>query len=132
MLTTATDTRLAPRAAVHQLDPHNLAIQWMFRHGNGMSRAGAIEALTRYLMNALEISQRSAEVQAIQAYAETSSVSQLAHIDADATTAHVVVLRTLNGRAVAFTTDDLLDLLEQARGQGRTRVVNAEPAALSQ
>lgn len=122
----------AARAAVHQLDPHNLAIQWMFRHGHTLDRVAAIESLTRYLMNALEISQRTAEVQAIQAYAETSSVSQLAHIDADATTAHVVVIRTLGGRAVALTTDDLLHLLEQARDQGRTRVVNPEPAALTQ
>lgn len=131
MMTTAT-TQLAPRAAVRQLDPHNLAIQWMFRRGHALDRVAAIEGLTAYLMEATGASQRTAEVQAIQAYAETSSVSQLAHIDADATTSHVVVLRTLSGRAMAFTTDDLLHLLEQARGQGRARVVNAEPAALSQ
>ena len=116
----------AQRPAVHQLDPHNLAIQWMFRYGHDMSRTGAIEALTRYLMNALEISERTAEVQAIQAYAETASVSQIAHIDVDATTPHVVVLRALDGRAVALTADDLLHMLEQARGQGRTRIVNAQ------
>ncbi|MDT0501615.1 MULTISPECIES: hypothetical protein [unclassified Halomonas] len=129
---THVSTLLTPRAAVHQLDPHNLAIQWMFRHGHSLGRVAAIEGLTAYLMEATGVSQRSAEVQAIQAYAETSSVSQLAHIDADATTAHVVVLRTLTGRAVAFTTDDLLHLLEQARDQGKARVVNAQPAALAQ
>lgn len=77
-------------------------------------------------MNETGVSERTAEVQAIQAYAETTSVSQVAHIDVDATTSHVVVLRAFDGRAVALTADDLLHMLEQARGQGRTRIVNAQ------
>ncbi|PMR78501.1 hypothetical protein [Halomonas urumqiensis] len=113
------------RPHVHQLDPQNVAIGWMFRHGHALDRVTAIEQLTVFLMSELDLPERAAEIAAIQAYAETSSVSQVAHIDADATTAHVVVLRTMGGRAVAFTADDLVHVLERARDEGRARVVNS-------
>lgn len=114
----------AGRPTVHQLDPHNLAIQRMFRNGHYLDRVSVIEKLTRYLMDELKLSERSAEIAAIQAFAETSRVNQVARIDIDASTSHVVVLRTVGGRSVVFTADDLLRVLERARDEGRARVVN--------
>ena len=72
------------------------------------------------------MSEHAAEIAAIQAYAEVSSVSQVAHIDIAATTQHVVVLRTMGGRPVMFTADDLVHVLESARDEGRARVVNTD------
>ncbi|MCE8002557.1 hypothetical protein [Billgrantia ethanolica] len=113
------------RAVVHQLDPQNLAIGWMFRCGHQLDRVTAIEELTVYLMSELELPEHVAEIQALQAYAETSSVNQLAHIDVDATTAHLVVMRTAGGRPVAFTAEDLMHVLSRAREEGKARVVNS-------
>lgn len=125
----------ARAARVIQLDPDNAAVGWMFRHGHRLDRVTAIEELTLFLMSEYAMTERAAEIAALQAYAETSSVSQLASIDIDASTAHLVVLRTAGGRAVAFTVDDLMRTLEQARADGHARVVNNDtrtPVVLNQ
>jgi hypothetical protein len=118
-------TTATPRARVPQLDTQNVAITWMFRYGQMLDRVTALEELTVYLMSELDLPEHVAEIQAIQAYAETSGAGHLAHIDVDATTANVVVMRTMGGRAVVFTTEDLLHVLGRARDEGKARVVNS-------
>lgn len=138
MINTAIATPIetnARAARVLRLDPKNAATGWMFRHGLNRDRVTAIEELTLFLMGEYDMTEHAAEIAAIQAYAETASVSQVASIDIDASTSHVVVLRTTGGRAVAFTTDDLMRTLEKARDEGRARVVNSDtrtPVVLTQ
>lgn len=130
MKTTTTATIAAPFSETPirrvTLDPNNAAIGWMFRHGLNLDRVTAIEELTLFLMAEGSMTARAAEIAAIQAYAETTSIGQVGQIDVDATTSHVVVLRTAGGRAVAFTADDLMHVLERARDEGRARVVNSD------
>jgi|GEM_PF-873694 len=116
----------ATPARVLQLDPSNAAIGWMFRHGLHQDRVTAIEELTLYLMDECAMTERAAEIAAIQAYAETTCIGQVGRIDVEACTPHVVVLRTMGGRAVAFTADDLVHVLERARDEGKARVVNSD------
>ena len=124
-MNTVTPIRPEHRRAPH-LDPQNVAVGWMFRYGHQLDRVTALEECTLHLMGEYDMSEHAAEIAAIQAYAEVSSVSQVAHIDIAATTQHVVVLRTMGGRPVMFTADDLVHVLESARDKGRARVVNTD------
>ncbi|SDK77718.1 hypothetical protein SAMN05661010_00046 [Modicisalibacter muralis] len=113
-------------ARAPQLDPRNVAVGWMFRAGMTLQRVDALEGCITYLMAEHDMSEQAAEIAAIQAYAEVATVNQPARIDVDATTSHVVVLRTAGNRAVMLTIDDLVATLEQARREGRAQVVNSD------
>lgn len=123
-MTPITAVSPTPKRPLAKLDPQNEAIGWYFRHGMPLHRVAALEGCIDYLMSHCDMSEQRAEVAAIQAYGEVNSVSQCAWIDADLTTAHVVVLRTLQGRSVMFTPADLMAVLSQAERDGRHRVVD--------
>lgn len=106
------------------LDPANVAITWLLRHGKSLDRVAALEGCIEHLMSDHLMSEPTAEVQAMQAYAELNSLNQVCTIDAELTTAYVVVLRTADGRPVMFTAGDLAQVLASARVAGRARVVN--------
>ncbi|SHE99749.1 hypothetical protein SAMN02745148_01554 [Modicisalibacter ilicicola DSM 19980] len=110
----------------HLLDPTNAATSYLMRHAMHLNRVDALESCIVHLMSQNDLSERNAELHAIQAYAELNCLNQTAIIDADATTAHVVVLRTEGGRPVMFTADDLMKVLQSAREEGRARVVNSD------
>lgn len=108
-----------------QLDPLNVATACLFRH-RWENRANAMAACIEHLMVDHDMTEHSAEVATIQAYAEIENRSQVAAVDVNATTSDVVVLRTSGGRPVVFTVADLLCVLEQARTEQRATVVNRD------
>lgn len=118
-----TNVTAIKRAA--QLDPHNLATAELWRH-RWTNRVDALANCIEHLVVNHDMTENAAELAAIQAYAELESANQVARIDTDATTAHVVVMRTEGGRPVMFTVDDLLRVLQQARDAGLVRVVNRD------
>lgn len=119
-MTNVTAIKRAP-----QLDPHNLATAELWRH-RWTNRVDALASCIEHLVVNHDMTENAAELAAIQAYAEMESANQVARIDTDATTAHVVVMRTEGGRPVMFTVDDLLRVLQQARDAGLVRVVNRD------
>lgn len=112
-------------ARLPQLDPHNVALGQLWRH-RGESRIDALNNCIEHLVVNHDMSEPTAELSAIQAYAEMDSANQLARIDTDATTSHVVVLRDEGGRPVMFTVTDLMHVLKQARVDGRAVVVDRD------
>ncbi|WP_227369856.1 hypothetical protein [Halomonas sp. M20] len=119
----------------HLLDPNNAATSWLMRNAMHLPRVDALEGCIVHLMSQNELSERDAELHAMQAYAELNCLNQVATIDAEATTSYLVVLRTADGRPVMFTADDLMKMLDNARRNGNARVVNSEsrtPVVVSQ
>lgn len=112
----------ATRRPAPQLDPHNAAIAWFFRHGHGLARLEALGGCVGYLMGELAMSERAAEAAAMQAYGEVTTVNQRARIDADLTTAYMVALNTGEGH-VMLTVSDLMAAVEQARQAGHVKRV---------
>lgn len=114
-----------PATRAPRIDTHNLAIAelWRYRWEN---RVTALANCIEHLVTVHDMTEEAAEIAAIQAYADLESENKLVRIDTDATTAHVVVLRTEGGRPVMFTAADLLRLLEQARADGRAVVVDRD------
>ncbi|MEO1852735.1 MULTISPECIES: hypothetical protein [Chromohalobacter] len=117
--------RAAGRAP--QLDLKNAASAYLLRHCQGLSRPDAIEACAVELMTRHDISEATAELQALQAHAELETLHQAAWVDVDATTSSVVVMRTSGGKPVAFTVNDLLAMREHALEQGTLRCTAARP-----
>lgn len=111
------------KAHAPQLDGHNLAIAELWRH-RWENRVNALANTIEHLVVAHDMPEATAEITAIQAYADVEAASQTARIDLDASTSRVVVLRTEGGRPVVFTVSDLLRVLEQARADGRAVVVD--------
>ncbi|MBD3895268.1 hypothetical protein IEI94_05325 [Halomonas sp. ML-15] len=116
---------IAPINAAHapQLDTHNLAIAELWRH-RWENRVTALANCIEHLVTVHDMSEPAAELAAIQAYADLESENKVASIDTDASTSHVVVMRTEGGRPVMFTVSDLMRFLEQARREDRAVVVD--------
>ncbi|SDJ88968.1 hypothetical protein [Billgrantia gudaonensis] len=108
-----------------QKDVHNLAAAQLFRT-RWENRVNALSRCIDHLVIDHEMTEEAAELVAMQAYADLESTNQLARIDLDASTSHVVVLRTEGGRPVMFTASDLVHLLEQARKEDRAVVVDRD------
>lgn len=110
--------------AQHQ-DPHNIAAARLFRD-RWENRVNALANCIEHLVVDHEMTEENAELVAIQAFADLESTNQRARIEVDATTSHVVVLRTEGGRPVVFTVTDLMRVLEQARQDDRAVVVDRD------
>lgn len=111
--------------ALHRphLDAHNLAVARLFRD-RWENRVTALGHCIEHLVVDHEMTEEAAELTAIQAYADLEATNQLARVDIDASTSHVVVLRTEGGRPVVFTVTDLMRILAQAREEERAVVVD--------
>lgn len=113
--------------ALHRphLDAHNLAAARLFRD-RWENRITALGNCIEHLVVDHEMTEEAAELTAIQAYADLEATNQLARVDIDASTSHVVVLRTEGGRPVMFTVTDLMRILAQAREEERAVVVDRD------
>lgn len=113
--------------ALHRphLDAHNLAAARLFRD-RWENRVTALGNCIEHLVVDHEMTEEAAELTAIRAYADLEATNQLARVDIDASTSHVVVLRTEGGRPVMFTVTDLMRILAQAREEERAVVVDRD------
>lgn len=125
-------TNVTPLRAPH-LDAHNIAAAQLFRT-RWENRENALRDCIEHLAHHHDMPEQSAELAALQAYAELESANQQARIDVDASTSHMVLLRTEDGRPVVFTVNDLLNVLQQARREQRAVVVgrNRRPVVIEQ
>ncbi|MFP3343342.1 hypothetical protein R0J87_12610 [Halomonas sp. SIMBA_159] len=105
--------------------PFDLATELLWQH-RWDSRAEALRITIGALVNDYGHSEATAEVAAIQAFADLDSVNESSRIDVDATTSHVVVFRDDSGRPVMLTARDLSRMIQQARDVGLARVVDAD------
>lgn len=105
--------------------PFELATELLWQH-RWDSRAEALRITIGTLVNDYGHSEATAEVAAIQAFADLDSVNESSRIDVDATTSHVVVFRDDSGRPVMLTARDLNRMIQQARDAGLARVVDAD------
>lgn len=122
---------IAPMATARP-NPNDIALKalWECR---GHDRAAALGSSIRQLVNQHDISQPTAEIAAIQAFADLDSINASARIDIDASTSNVVVLRDAAGRPTMLTVRDLAKVVQQARDAGLVRLVDADtcrPAVL--
>lgn len=105
--------------------PFELATELLWQH-RWDSRAEALRITIGTLVNDYGHSEATAEVAAIQAFADLDSVNESSRIDVDASTSHVVVFRDNSGRPVMLTARDLSRMIQQARDAGLARVVDAD------
>ncbi len=105
--------------------PFDLATEILWRH-RWDSRAEALLITIGTLVNDYGHSEATAEVAAIQAFADLDSVNESSRIDVGATTSHVVIFRDDSGRPVMLTARDLSRMIQQARDAGLARVVDAD------
>nr|WP_300309246.1 hypothetical protein [Halomonas sp.] len=107
------------------LDARNLAAARLLRD-RWESRVNALANCIEHLMSVHEMTEQNAELAAIQAYAEIEATNQQARIDVEASTSHVVVVRTEEKYPVVFTITDLMKMLDQARQEDRAIVFTRE------
>ncbi|MFI2817887.1 hypothetical protein [Vreelandella piezotolerans] len=105
--------------------PFELATELLWQH-RWDSRAEALRSTIGTLVNDHGHSEATAEVAAIQAFADLDSVNESSRIDVDANTSHVVIFRDDSGRPVMLTARDLSRMIQQARDAGLARVVDAD------
>ena len=105
--------------------PFELATELLWQH-RWDSRAEALRITIGTLVNDYGHSEATAEIAAIQAFADLDSVNESSRIDVDATTSHVVIFRDDSGRPVMLTARDLSRMIQQARDAGLARVVDAD------
>lgn len=105
--------------------PFDIATELLWQH-RWDSRAEALRVTIGTLVNDYGISEATAEVASIQAFADLDSVNESSRIDVDATTPHVVIFRDESGRPVMLTARDLNRMIQQARDAGLARVVDAD------
>lgn len=105
--------------------PFELATELLWQH-RWDSRAEALRITIGTLVSDYGHSEATAEVAAIQAFADLDSVNESSRIDVDATTSHVVIFRDDSGRPVMLTARDLNRMIQQARDAGLARVVDAD------
>lgn len=105
--------------------PFDIATEVLWQH-RWDSRVEALRITIGKLVNDYGISEATAEVAAIQAFADLDSVNESSRIDVDATTSHVVVFRDESGRPVMLTARDLNRMIKQARDAGMAQVVDAD------
>jgi hypothetical protein len=115
----------AIRQIAPQLDTESLATGYLFQV-RWENRVTALHHCIRQLVANHDMTEAAAELAALQAYAAIEGTNQGARIDVDATTSDLVVLRTDTGCPVAFTTADLLRLLQRARHEGAAVVVDQD------
>ena len=106
--------------------PFDLATEILWKTPFGQGRAEALRITIGTLVNDYGISENTAEVAAIQAFADLDSVNESARIDVDASTSHVVIFRDSTGRPVMLTARDLDRMIQQARDAGLAQVVDAD------
>ena len=122
----ATLRKVTPiRPATPQLDTESLATGYLFQV-RWENRVNALRHCIDQLVTHHDMPEATAELAALQAYAAIEGTNHTARIDVDATTSDLVVLRTEGGRPVAFTTADLLRLLQRARDEGAAIVVDQD------
>lgn len=105
--------------------PFDLATELLWQ-SRWDSRVEALRITIGTLVNDYAISEATAEVAAIQAFADLDSVNLSARIDVDATTSQVVIFRDAAGRPVMLTARDLDRMIQQARNAGLAQVVDAD------
>ncbi|RUR27721.1 hypothetical protein [Vreelandella nanhaiensis] len=105
--------------------PFDLATELLWQH-RWDSRVEALRITIGTLVNDYGHSEATAEVAAIQAFADLDSVNEAASIDVDACTSHVVIFRDSAGRPVMLTARDLDRMIQQARDAGLAKVVDAD------
>ncbi|MGQ7261177.1 hypothetical protein [Vreelandella sp. V005] len=105
--------------------PFDLATEILWQH-RWDSRAEALRITIGTLVNDYGISEATAEVASIQAFADLDSVNLIARIDVDATTSHCVIFRDASGKPVMLTARDLDRMIQQARDAGMAQVVDAD------
>lgn len=106
--------------------PFDLATEILWKTPFGQGRAEALRITIGTLVNDYGISEATAEVAAIQAFADLDSANESSRIDLDATTSYVVVFRDDSGRPVMLTARDLSRMIQQARDAGMAQVVDAD------
>lgn len=106
--------------------PFDLATEILWKTPFGQGRAEALRVTIGTLVNDYGISENTAEVAAIQAFADLDSVNLSARIDVDATTSHCVIFRDASGKPVMLTARDLDRIIKQARDAGMAQVVDAD------
>lgn len=119
---TAMQTRRVTRLDANDANSIQNAAMFRLWQDRWASMANCID----HLMNTHEMSERAAELATIQAYADLEATNRSAHIDIDASTSHVVILRDEDGRPVVFTVADLMNVLGKARADGRAQVVDEQ------
>lgn len=105
--------------------PFDLATELLWQ-SRWDSRAEALRITIGTMVNDYGISENTAEVAAIQAFADLDSVNLSARIDVNATTSQVVIFRDASGKPVMLTARDLDRMIQQARDAGLARVVDAD------
>lgn len=89
------------------------AFAYLLKMPRPYQREVAWSRCTSHLVECHGFSEKSAGLAAIQAIAELETKNQRAYIDADATTAHVVIVRRPGMDALALSVSDLLRLHAQ-------------------
>ena len=105
--------------------PLDLATELLWSHRRD-SRAEALRITIGTLVNDYGHSEATAELAAMQAFADLDSVNTGVSIDMDNSTSSVVVLRQGNGVPVMLTVRDLDRILRQARRENMIQVVDAD------
>lgn len=105
--------------------PFDLATEILWQN-RWDSRVEALRITIGTLVNDYGISENTAEVASIQAFADLDSVNLSARIDVDATTSHAVIFRDASGKPVMLTARDLDRMIQQARDAGLAQVVDAD------
>lgn len=105
--------------------PFDLATEVLWKH-HWKSRAEALRVTIGTLVNGYGHSEATAEMAAIQAFADLDSVNADVSVDVSNSTSSVVVLRQGNGCPVMLTVRDLDRILRQARREDLIKVVDAD------
>ncbi|MCE8028784.1 hypothetical protein HOP54_08790 [Halomonas daqingensis] len=100
---------------MHALTINDAACAYLLKMPRPYQRTVALERCTSHLVEAHGITLERAGLAALQALAELETLNQAAYIDAEASTAHVVVVRRPGRNALAFSVADLLRLHAQER-----------------
>lgn len=95
---------------MHTLNIHDAACAYLMKLPRPYQRVEALERCTSHLTDVHGYSQEKASLAAIQAIAELETLNQPAFIDANATTAHVVIVRRPGRSPLALSVADLLRL----------------------
>ncbi|SDG27486.1 hypothetical protein SAMN05216571_10821 [Onishia taeanensis] len=123
---TALQTRRVTRLDANNANSIQNAAMFRLWQDRWASRVVAMANCIDHLMTTHEMSERAAELATIQAYADLEATNRSAHIDVDASTSHVIILRDEDGRPVVFTVADLMNVLGKARAEGRVQVVDEQ------
>lgn len=102
---------------MHALNINDAACAYLLKLPRPYQRSVALERCTSHLIETRGCSHDTAALATIQAIAELETYNQPAYIDADASTAHVVIVRRPGQKALALSVADLLRLHAQQATQ---------------